>query len=285
MQTTEAQPRPSWQIDLKWVCGIVACLVVVISSALFSLTEITERGRAVPLATALIAAGVNDRTTDEEFAQLQAAAAADPAASVSLSSLDVEVDGSQVIGLTKEETAFLFAGEPATVLYDEGETAAKALFLTPVPGPDGEAKEPISLGPAGALSAGRHSTFMKLFLASALAVVALLGLLVYLSRGFGRLGSPAVVLALGTTPFVALWALAGNAIGTGDDEESVIAQVARSVARDTAADLRGMFLSLLTVACISVALAFLANLLMPLARKIDQRNAPTESLTTSDPLV
>jgi hypothetical protein len=70
--------RPPWQIDLKWATGLLACLFVMASGVLFSLDHLTGRDTAVPLSTAVIAAGISDRVTDEEYAQVQAAAVANP---------------------------------------------------------------------------------------------------------------------------------------------------------------------------------------------------------------
>ncbi|MCH7484669.1 MAG: hypothetical protein IIA90_05915, partial [Chloroflexi bacterium] len=51
----ELRTRPGWQIDLKWVAGIFACVAIVAAGVLFSLAEITERGRAEPLSAAFVA--------------------------------------------------------------------------------------------------------------------------------------------------------------------------------------------------------------------------------------
>ncbi len=129
--------RPGWQIDLKWVAGIFACVAIVVSGVLFSLAEITERGRAEPLSAAFVAFLVDGRVTDDEFEAVQAQAADSPSGPVSLSPLDVEVPGSQVAGLDSEETSLLFAGVLTAVLYAEGTEAAEALILEPGPNEDG----------------------------------------------------------------------------------------------------------------------------------------------------
>jgi hypothetical protein len=269
----EATPRPSWQVDLKWVAGILACLAVAACGVLFSLVEITERGRAEPLSTVFVAFMVDSRVTEAEFAAVQAQAAAEPAKPVALSPIDIEVRGSEIAGLTKEETTLVFAAEFARVLYDEGGTAAEALILDPSPDAEGQPQEPIDLGPAGALTAGNHSTFTWLFLGALALVVALLGLVAFMSRGFGRAGAPAVVLALSTAPLAALWALAGNAVSDAGEGEGLFGTIGRGLLTDLAGDLRGFFLSVLLIAAAGAALTVAGALLMPLARKIDRRLA------------
>lgn len=264
----EARTRPGWQIDLKWVAGIFACVAIVAAGVLFSLAEITERGRAEPLSTAFVAFLVDGRVTDEEFGAVQAQAAADPSGLVSLSPLDLDVRGSQIAGLDKEETSLLLAGELAAVLYEEGPEAAEALILEPVPNEDGEPQEAIDLGPTGSLTAAQHSTFRTFFFVSLAIVIALLGLVAFLSRGLGRLGAPAVVLALSTAPLAAFWALAATAVGTPGEDEALYAVIARQLIHDTAGDLRGFFVAVLSVALAWVAIAFVGTLLTPLSRKL-----------------
>ena len=260
--------RPSWQIDLKWVAGIFACVAIVVSGVLFSLAEITERGRAEPLSAAFVAFLVDNRVTDDEFEAVQAQAATDPSSTISLSPLGVEVPGSQIAGLDSEATSLLFAGELAAVLYAEGTEAAEALILEPRPNEGGEQQEAIELGPTGSLTAGQHSTFRTLFFASLAVVIALLGLVAFLSRGLGRLGAPSVVIALSTAPLAGFWALAGNAVGTPGDDEALYAVIARQLVHDTAGDLRNFFVAVLGIALAWAVIAFVGALLTPLSRKL-----------------
>jgi hypothetical protein len=269
----DATPRPSWQVDLKWVAGILACLAVAACGVVFSLTEITERGRAEPLATVFVAFMVDSRVTEAEFAAVQAQATAEPAKPVSLSPIDIEVRGSEIAGLSKEETTLVFAAEFARVLYEEGTTAAEALILEPGPDAEGQPQEPIDLGPSAALTAGNHTMFMWIFMGALAAVIALLSLVAFLSRGFGRVGAPAVVLTLSTAPLAALWALAAGATSDAREDEGLFATTGRALLTDLAGDLRGFFLSVLLIAAGAAALTVLGALLMPLARKVDRRLA------------
>lgn len=275
----EAKTRPGWQIDLKWVAGIFACVAIVASGALFSLAEITERGRAEPLSTAFVAFLIDGRVTDDEFEAVQAQAVADPSGLVSLSPLDLDVRGSQIAGLTKEETSLLLAGELAAVLYEDGSEAAEALILEPGPSEDGELQEAIELGPTGSLTADQHSTFRTFFFVSLAIVIALLGVVAFLSRGLGRLGAPAVVLALSTAPLAALWALAATAVGTPGEDEALYAVIARQLVHDTASDLRSFFVAVLSVALAWVAIAFVGMLLTPLSRKLGRKLATLAART------
>ncbi len=278
----EAKTRPGWQIDLKWVAGIFACVAIVLSGVLFSLAEITERGRAEPLSAAFVAFLVDGRVSDDEFEAVQAQAAADPSSLVSLSPLDVEVPASQIVGLNKEETSLLFAGELTAVLYAEGTEAAEALILEPRANENGEPQEAIELGPAGSLTAAQHSTFRTLSFASLAIVIALLSLIAFLSRGLGRLGAPAVVIALSIAPLAGFWALAGNAVGTASEDEALYAVIARQLIHDTAGDLRSFFVAVLSIALAWAAIAVISTLLTPLSRKLG-RNLATRFTPAPQP--
>ncbi len=276
--------RPSWQIDLKWVAGIFACVAIFVSGFLFSLVEITESGRAEPLSTAFVAFLIDGRVTDDEFEAVQAQAAADPSGLVSLSPLDIEVRGSQIDGLDKEETLLLLAGGLAAVLYEEGPEAAEALFLEPGPNEEGEPQEAIELGPISSLTASQHSTFRTFFFVALAIMIVILGLVGFLSRGLGRLGAPAVVLALSTAPLAAFWALAATAVGSPGEDEALYAVIARQLVHDTAVDLRNFFVAVLSVALAWVAIAFVGTLLTPLSRKLGAKIASRGSLATPEPL-
>ncbi len=249
-------------------------MAVLIAGVLFSLSEITERGRAEPLSAVYVAFLLDDLVTDEEFEAVQAQAAADPSGLVSLSPLDVDLRSSEVAGLDREETSLLFAGELTAVLYAEGTEAAEALILEPGLDEEGESQEAIELGPASFLTASQHSTFRTFFFVALAIVIGLLGLVAFLSRGLGRLGAPAVVLALSVGPLVALWVLASSAVGTSEPDESLYTVIARDVIGDTARDLRGSFLAIFMIALASVAIAFIGNLLTPLGRKINRKYWP-----------
>jgi hypothetical protein len=266
--------RPSWQTDVKWIAGLVACLLVLASGVLFSLARITERDTAVPATTAIVAFGISERVSDEEYAAVQAAAAANPEAPVSLGPLSVTARGSEIAGLTKDQAANLMAGKVAAVLYNDGADAAKALVVEPPPGSD---KSALSFGPAGALSSDNHSKFSQYFLFSAILMLLLLAVVVFMSRGFGRLGSPALVLAVGSAPLALLWTVAGSAAGSGDADENVFLHSARQALTGAADDLSSTFAMLAVAAFVAAALALISGIATPLVRRLLESRTHTET--------
>jgi hypothetical protein len=219
----------------------------------------------------VIAAGISDRVTDEEYTQVQAAAVANPDAVVSLGPLSVTATGREIVGLSKDDAAKLMAGRLAAVLYDKGGDAAKALIVQKLPNSD---KSPLSLGPAGMLSSDNHSMFSKYFLFAAVLSVFLLAVAAGMSRGFGRLGAPAFVVALGTAPLAALWAIAGPAIGTGDPNGNAAIFAARAAARSAAGDLRSTVVLVVAVAAAAAIVALLGGIALAVFKRVRQARGP-----------
>lgn len=270
--------RPSWQIDLKWAAGLLACLFVLAGGVLFSLDHFTGRDTAVPLSTAIIAVGITDRVTDEDYAQVQAAAVADPDANVSLGPLSVTATGRDIAGLSKDDAAKLMAGKLAAVLYDRGGDAAKTLIVQKLPNSD---KNPLSLGSADMLSSDNHSMFAKYFLFAAVLSGFLLAVVAGMSRGFGRLGAPAFVVALGTAPLAALWAIAGPVIGTGDPNGNGAIFAAREAGHGAAGDLRSMFVLVVAVAVAAAIVALCGGIALVVFKRVRARSALTLEPTVS----
>lgn len=257
--------RPSWQIDLKWAAGILACVSVLVAGFLFSLTQLTSRDTATPLSTALIAIGINERVTDEEYAALQATASANPEAEVSLSPVSIKVKGSEIASLDKDAASRLIAGKLAVVLYEQGISPAEALIVTPPPESE---KKAITLGPSGGLTSSMHSEFRKYFTISAIVAFVLLAVVAGMSRGPGRIGAPAFITALSTAPLAALWALVAQAVGEGDGTEKPAILAAREAARSAAGDLRSTFLLVAGVAFATAVLALVGGIAYAIFRRM-----------------
>lgn len=250
--------RPSWQIDLKWMLGLAACALIVVSGVLYSLSQITSRDTAIPLASALVSAGISDRVSDTEYAQVQAAAAGSPASNVSLSPVALSFPGSEIAGLDKQAAAAVVGGKLAGVMYDNGEVAAKALIVT---SPPESGQEPVKLGPVGAFTASNHTLFTQLFLATVTLALFALGGVAMMARGWGRLGAPAFIVAIGSAPLAVLWVAAKGAAGSADPGEGVFAANARAAFDAAAGDVSTVFLAIAAAALISGVLSVLGSAL------------------------
>jgi hypothetical protein len=267
--------RPSWQIDLKWMLGLAAYALVIAACGLYSLSHFTSRDTAIPIASALVSAGINDRITDAEFAQVQATASTNPSGTVTVSPVSLSMVGSEIVGMDKQATSAVVGNKLAAVMYDNGEAAAKSLIVTPSPE---TGQEPVKLGPVGALTSSNHDLFMQLFMATAVLALLALGGVAMMARGWGRLGAPTFIAALSTAPFAAIWVFGKGVLGTGDPGESLFAQNARSAFDGAASDLSTLFLA------ISVA-AFVLGLLSVLGSAVSLAvvKATPEETSESEP--
>jgi hypothetical protein len=270
--------RPSWQIDLKWMLGLAACALIVVSGSLYSLSYLTQRDTAIPIASALVSAGIADRVSDQEYAQVQAAAQSAPADTVSLSPVALSLNGSEIAGMDKQSASAVVGGKLAGVMYDNGEAAAKALIVTP---PPETGQGPVKLGPVGALTASNHSLFTQLFLASVAVALLALGGVAMLARGWGRLGAPSFIMAIGTAPLAALWVLGKSAIGTAEPGEGLFAQNARASFDSAASDLTTLFMALTAVALVCGLLCILGSAVSMAATKAV--NGPLEEPAAPEP--
>jgi hypothetical protein len=86
-----------------------------------------------------------------------------------------------------------------------------------------------------------------------------LGGVALMARGWGRLGAPAFIVAVGSAPLAAAWVAANGAIGTGDPGEGIFAQNARSAFNGAAGDLSTLFLAVAAAAVISGVLCVLGS--------------------------
>ena len=102
--------RALWLVDVKWIAGLLAWLLVVAAGVLVSLERITEHDTAQPLASAFIAIGISDRVSDDDYSKIEAAAAADPNTRVALTPVASAVSGREITGLTKDQASLLVAG-------------------------------------------------------------------------------------------------------------------------------------------------------------------------------
>ena len=141
-------------------------------------------------------------------------------------------------------------------MYDNGEVAAKALIVTP---PPESGQEPVKIGPVGAFTASNHALLTQLFLATATLSLFALGGVASMARGWGRLGAPAFILAIGSAPLAALCVAAKSAAGSADPGEGVFAVNARAAFDATAGDLSTVFMAITVAALISGVLSVLGS--------------------------
>jgi hypothetical protein len=262
--------RPSWHIDLKWAFGLLALAAVFIAGAIYSVAHLTAREPATAAFTQVMTSIVTNDGDPELYASLQAQAAASPNENFSIEGVTLPIKGSELAGLTYEEAAELVIGRIANTLYSEGPEAVERFFpessTSESEGAAAEDTKTTDLGAFSIFTQDGHNTVGGLFRYPVVIALFLIATMVFFSRGFGRLGSPGVVLAVGTAPFAIIWLIADKAT-SGADGDGVDGALAEALS-PTVSGLSSEFLTVCLLGVAVVAIAFVANFAYPAASRV-----------------
>jgi hypothetical protein len=252
--------RASWLVDAKWVTGLLCLFCVLAAGFLYSVTALTGRETATGIFTATVGGTVNSQLSDEEYASVSAAAAASPDAEYNVGATTLTVKGSELTGISKDQAVALVVSRIAVVHYEQGPDAAETLITA-----SGEDGRQFSIGPVRPLTKKTHDSVRPYYLGLAGAALGLIAPLVFFSRRFGRLGSPGVVLMVGSAPFALAWHLLDNAAAGITEEKGVFASALAAAIRTPAADLSGTFTRLLFLGAGMTGAAIVGHIVWPWA--------------------
>ena len=210
--------------------------------------------------TATVGGTVNSQLSDEEYAAVSAAAAANPEAEYNVGATTVTVKGSELAGLTKDQAVALVMSRIAVVHYEQGPDASEALITA-----SGEDGKEFSTGPVRPLTKSTHDSVRPYYIGFAIAALVLGAPLVFFSRRFGRLGSPGMVLMIGSAPFALAWHRLDNAAAGITEEKGVFASALAAAIRTPAADLSSIFTRLVFLSAGMTATAIVGHIAWPWA--------------------
>jgi type IV secretory pathway VirB2 component (pilin) len=280
--------RSSWRLDAKWVVGILFVLCAAAASITYSLQRVSAQEPATGTAASVIDALAEEMVDDEMFAELQAAAEANPKIEVQVNELLLPLTGKEIAGLTREETLEKAAARLADIIYVEGVEGAEVYFrnLEPKEGAGPSADQPpadsegdgLPLEPLGLFTQETHDGLSPFVLVLSLGAAALLAVLVLLSRGFGRLGSPGLALVAGIGPAaLTLMVLRTVFADARKDGEGMFAGAAEAL-YPTVDDLSRLFAIIVAVGAALIAAAIIAHI----ASLVWQRTHPQASESVED---
>jgi len=256
----------SWRPDAKWLAAILFLLCAAVASFTYSLYRVTAHQPAAGVSAAVIEGMTKGALNDELFAELQHAARSDPEAELQAEGVTIPLRGEEIAGLNKEEVLEKAAARLADILYYEGVSAGEAYFqdLTPDEGeppsadraaPRDQEDEGLQLELVALFTEQTHEGVRPFALALSIGAAALLAVLVVLSRGFGRLGSPGIAIAIATGPFALVAAAFRGALEDGQrSDESTLAAAAQAL-HAPVADLAHAFAALAVIGLVMAALA------------------------------
>jgi hypothetical protein len=274
--------RGSWRIGAKWLFGLICLATIIGAGVLYSASKLTERDAATGIFSGVLTTFAEEGEGFDEFEEIQAQAAASPDEEFTIDGLTLPVKGSEFAGLSYDEAVELVVGRIAQMLYTEGPESVEQFFQAASDtgseeASEGEGKE-FNLGPFALLTQDSHDTIRRIFTFSLIPVLILAVALVFFSRRFGRLGSPGIVLAVGTAPFALLWFIVRRATESADSEG--IGGALTQALSPTAADVSSAFLRLLVLGVVLVLAAVAGHIGFALWRRARSTKAQPDEETT-----
>jgi hypothetical protein len=282
-----------WRQDAKWVAAILFVLCAAAASITYSLHRITAEEPASGAAASVIDALAEEMVDDEMFAELQAAAKANPEIEVQVNELIVPLTGEEIAGLSREEMLEKASTRLAGIIYVEGVEGAEVYFQDMEPKqeagpsadqpPAGSEGDGLPLEPLGLFTQETHDGLRPFVLGLSLVAAALLAVLVLLSRGFGRLGSPGLALVAAIGPAaLTLMVLRTVFADARDNEEGMFGGAAEAL-YPTVDDLSRLFTIIVAAGALIVAAAIIGHVAsLTRQRTGSQAPAATEEAPPAD---
>jgi len=223
---TGSKPRPYWHVDAKWLTGIFLIFLLNITFLLFVLVQITGPKQGINLLATALASQLSFESggldAEDDIAIMRQKINESPDKQWQpIPGLEIIVHAEDIEGMTAREARLWFFREWATPLYYDGPQGLADLMTDP------EMKEGLmqGVGPLGIVSAATHSKLLVFFCISGLVSLFFLGLLVFFSHRFGRLGSPGCVIFVVAIPNLILLAgLRGWLENASQNTETTIVQ-------------------------------------------------------------
>ncbi len=198
-RSESAKPRPYWHVDAKWLTGILLLFLLNVTFLVFMLARVTAAEQGIDLLAVILANSFSkeglDQEGDMEIIQ-QKIAESPQGAWQPIPGLNIVVRELDIAGLSPREMRLWFFRQMAEPIYYNGEKGLASLATDPGMQKNMEG----DLGLLGFINAKTHTQLNKALTILGLASLVLLGLLVYFSYRFGRLGSPGCVIFLAAVP-------------------------------------------------------------------------------------
>lgn len=201
--------RPYWHVDAKWITGILLLFLLNITFLSFILVQATSADRGIDLLTIILASSFSRDGLDQEVdleVMHQKIAESPNGAWQPIPSLKIVVREQDIAGLTPREMRLWFFRQLAEPIYYEGQQGLAGLASDPE-----MAKNMTGgIGLFGFISAETHGKLQNIFFVFGFISLVLIGLLVFFSYRFGRLGSPGCVLFLAALPGLLMLSMVGG---------------------------------------------------------------------------
>ncbi|OGO14167.1 MAG: hypothetical protein A2Y53_06520 [Chloroflexi bacterium RBG_16_47_49] len=264
------KPRPYWHLDAKWITGILLLLLLNLTFFIYFLMQLTAPAQGITLLSTILASSFSfesgglDAAGDIEIMR-QKIAESPSGEWQPIPGLQIVVREQDIAGKTPREARLWFFSLLAEPIYYQGQQGLASLMTDP------EMKTSLQggVGPLGFISAQTHGNLTIFFAVSALASLLFLGLLIYFSYRFGRLGSPGCIIFMAAIPGLLLllfsrgWLAQVASNPTPLSEPSALArygQLAADVVPVILQTATRLYLSLLGLGVLLMLLAFIGSI-------------------------
>jgi len=199
------KPRPYWHVDAKWITGILLLLAVNVTLLALILVLATAPEQGITLLTTTLASSFSaqggglDEAGDIEIMK-QKIAESPNGEWQPIPGMRIVVRAEDIAGMTPREMRLWFFRQWAEPIYYDGADGLASLATDP----EMQSERGGGVGPLGFISAETHGKLKTALAVSGLISVVLLGLLVFFSHRFGRLGSPGCIVLLAAVPGLVL---------------------------------------------------------------------------------
>lgn len=199
MSTNKKKSRPYWHVDAKWITGLLLSFLLSITFLVFILAQITAADQGIDLLTITLASSYSSGGLDDvkDIEVMHQKIAESPGGAWQpIPGMTIVVREEDIAGKTPREARLWFFRQMAEPIYYDGAQGLADIAT------DTEIQENLTggIGPLGFISAETHTKLQGIFAVSGLASLVLLGLLIFFSYRFGRLGSPGCVIFLAAVP-------------------------------------------------------------------------------------
>jgi hypothetical protein len=204
MNTNGFSRRPYWHVDAKWITGLLLLFLLNVTFLVWILVQVTAPDRGIELLTVLLASSFSREGLDQEGdieIMHQKISEAPDGVWQPIPNLKIFVREQDIAGLTPREMRLWFFRQLAEPIYHEGQQGLVGLASDPEMAKNMEG----GIGPFGFINAATHSKLQKIFFALGSVSLVLLGMLVFFSYRFGRMGSPGCVFFLAAFPGILLF--------------------------------------------------------------------------------
>lgn len=261
MLTQEQTPhvRPYWHVDVKWIAGIVAFLVLSICLLLYNLAVLTQRDNAVTISATVVASlfspkGLDDTSGLKDFREQVVKMPGDMVAPIQQFP-SIKISKHDALTLSAADLKIALFSQVTGPIYDLGLPAAARQFTANTADQQKFINQAQLLG---LLTKGTHDTVQHLFILALVVSAVFMIIVIFFSTGWGRLVSPGIILLL-LSPIGSLAALI--LLNPPDRSDSLTAAIPGHIGQAVGTSLSHSYIGAMLLGLILIVAALIGKII------------------------